>query len=79
MNDLDTNEFVPGTVVLRNDNTKSNAGWRCESVLIVGIGENGRFYPLVAMPKVDRWLAADEPEGLSLPIDILKSTEIGVI
>jgi len=77
--DLDTADFAPGTVVLRNDNTGDKAGWRCESVLIVGNGEDGKFYPLVAMTNVDRWLAADEPEGLTLVLDILKSKEIGVI
>lgn len=77
--DLDTADFVPGTVVLRNDNTGVAPGWRCESVLIVGAGEDGKFYPLVATTNVDRWLAADEPEGLTLPLDILKSNEIGVI
>jgi len=64
---------------LRNDNTGDNPGWRCGSVLIVGIGENGKYYPLVAMNNVDRWLAADEPEGLSSTLDILRPDEIGVM
>lgn len=76
--DLDTTEFVPGTVTLRNDNTGSRPGWRCEAVLVIGIGQDGKFYPLVAMTDVDRWLAADEPEGLTLTLDVLHANEIGV-
>lgn len=79
VNNLSTDDFVPGTVILRNDNTGFAPGWRCESVLIVGIGENGKYYLIVAMDDVDRWLAADEPEGLSMPLDILNAGEIGVI
>jgi len=90
VNNLSTEEFVPGTVVLRNDATQELpsplpdipnapfAGWRCKSILIVGLGEDGRFYALVAMPNVDRWLAADEPEGLTIVLDVLKSAEVGV-
>jgi hypothetical protein len=89
VNNLTTEEFLPGTVVLRNDNMADlpvgpdipNAplmGWRCQSILIVAMGEDGKFYTLVAMPNVNRWLAADEPEGLSIVLDILKGTEIGL-
>jgi hypothetical protein len=76
--DLDTTEFTPGTVSLRNDNTGNAPGWRCESVLILGIGQDGKYYPLVAMTDVDRWLASDEPEGLTMTLDILNANEIGV-
>lgn len=79
VHNLGTEDFVPGTVRLRNDNTNDKPGWRCQSVLIIGIAENGKFYPLVAMDDVDRWLAANEPEGLELLLDILKPGEIGVI
>lgn len=90
VNSLDTDEFLPGTVVLRNDATQDLpspapdipnapfAGWRCKSILMVGMGEDGKFYPLVAMPNVDRWLAADEPEGLSIVLDVLKGDEVGL-
>ena len=89
VNNLATEEFMPGTVMLRNDATQVMpdplpdipnapfAGWRCKSILVVGMGEDGKFYPLVAMPHVDRWLAADEPEGLSIVLDILKGSEVG--
>ena len=43
------------------------------------MGRNGKYYPLVAMPNVDRWLAADEPEGLVLRLDVLDPTEVGVL
>lgn len=84
---LGTADFVPGTVTLRNGNQgpvpgppgQIGQGWRCRGVLIIGLGEDGKFYPLVAMPDVDRWLAADEPEGLVLKLDVLKPTEIGVL
>ncbi len=84
---LATSDFVPGTLTLRNGNQgplpgppgQLGQGWRCHGVLIVGLGEDGKFYPLVAMPDVDRWLAADEPEGLTLKLDVLKPTEIGVL
>ena len=84
---LATSDFVPGTLTLRNGNQGPLPGppgqlgqeWRCHGVLIVGLGEDGKFYPLVAMPDVDRWLAADEPEGLTLKLDVLKPTEIGVL
>ena len=76
---LTTQDFDPGTVILRNDNTGEKPGWRCKSVLIIGVGEDGKYYPLVAMDDVDRWLAADEPEGLTLTLDILGPDEIGVI
>lgn len=49
-----------------------------QSILIVGAGEDGKFYPMVAMPNVDRWLAADEPEGLSIVLDVLKKGEVGI-
>jgi len=78
VNNLGTEEWVPGTVVLRSDNTLPLAGWRCKSILIVGAGEDGKFYPMVAMPNVDRWLAADEPEGLSIVLDVLKKGEVGI-
>lgn len=90
VNNLDTSEWVQGTVVLRNDATITppkpipaipnapGAGWRCESILIVGLGEDGKVYPMVAMPNVDRWLAADEPAGLSIVLDVLKNSEIGL-
>ena len=79
VDNLSTEDFIPGTVVLRNDNTGEKPGWRCKSVLIIGVGEDGKFYPVVAMSDVERWLAADEPEGLTLVLDILRSSEIGVI
>jgi hypothetical protein len=79
VDNLSTEDFQPGTVVLRNDNTGDKPGWRCKSVLIIGIGEDGKYYPLVAMSDVERWLAADEPEGLTLTLDILRGEEIGVI
>ncbi len=79
VDNLATTDFVRGTVVLRNDNTGDKPGWRCASVLVIGIGEDGKYYLLVAMDDVDRWLAADEPEGLTLTLDILKPSEIGVI
>ena len=89
VNNLTTQEFMPGTVILRNDSTidppigptipnAPGAGWRCKSILVVGMGEDGKFYSLVAMPNVDRWLAADEPEGLSIVLDVLRDGEIGV-
>jgi hypothetical protein len=90
VNNLDTDEWVPGTVVLRNDATMALpkplpsipnaplAGWRCKSILVVGLGEDGKVYPMVAMPHVDRWLSADEPAGLSIVLDILKNEEIGL-
>ncbi len=75
---LSTADFVRGSVLLRNDNTGDGAPWRCESVLIVGIGEDGKYYLLVAMSNVDRWLSASDPEGLALLLDILKPEEIGI-
>jgi len=86
---LSTKDFVPGTVTLRNANNNpvlpgalaqlDAPGWRCHGVLIVGMGEDGKYYPLVAMPDVDRWLAADESEGLVLRLDVLKPAEVGVL
>jgi hypothetical protein len=84
---LTTADFVSGTVSLRNGNQsllpgaagRVVEGWRCAAVLVVGLGEDGRFYPLVAMPDVDRWLAPDEPEGLVLRLDVLKPSEIGTL
>jgi hypothetical protein len=84
---LSTADFVPGTVTLRNGNQgpipgrvgQIGQGWRCHAVLIVGIGEDGKYYPLVGMPDVDRWVAADEPGGLALKLDILKPGEVGVL
>lgn len=43
------------------------------------MGEGRQVLPLVAMPDVDRWLAADEPEGLVLRLDVLKPSEVGVL
>lgn len=87
VNALSTSDFVPGTVSLRNGNQspvpgpagRVVEGWRCHAVLIIGLGEDGKFYPLVAMPDVDRWLAADEPEGLVLQMDVLKPSEVGTL
>jgi hypothetical protein len=31
------------------------------------------------MSDVDRWLAADQPEGLVLQLDVLKPSEVGVL
>ena len=84
---LSTADFVPGTVTLRNGNQgplpgpvgQIGQGWRCHAVLVVGMGEDGKVYPLVAMPDVDRWVAADEPEGLVLRLDVLKPAEVGVL
>jgi hypothetical protein len=76
---LTTEDCAPGTVVLRNDNTGNKPGWRCKSVLVIGVGEDGKYYPLVAMDDVDRWLASDELEGLTLTLDILGPDEIGVV
>jgi hypothetical protein len=85
---LSTVDFVPGTVTLRNGNQNPLIpgplgqllqGWRCHAVLILGLGEDGKFYPLVAMRDVDRWLAADEPEGLVLRLDVLKPSEVGIL
>jgi hypothetical protein len=74
---LGTADFVRGSVLLRNDNTGDGAPWRCESVLIIGIGEDGKYYLLVAMSNVNRWLSASDSEGLTLLLDILKPEEIG--
>jgi hypothetical protein len=84
---LSTADFVPGTLSLRNGNQgpipgppgQLFQGWRCHAVLIIGLGEDGKFYPLVAMRDVDRWLAADEPEGLVLRLDVLKPSEVGIL
>jgi hypothetical protein len=87
VSNLATADFVPGTVSLRNGNQspvpgdlgRFSQGWRCHAVLVIGLGEDGRFYPLVAMSNVDRWLAADQPEGLVLSLDVLKPSEVGVL
>ena len=34
------------------------------------MGEDGKAYPLVAMPDVERWVAANEREGLVLRLDV---------
>lgn len=81
---LASEEFVPGTVTLRHDNSNAIlpvdpvSAWQCRSILIVGMGEDGKLYPLVAMPNVDRWLGAEMPGGSQIVLDVLKRSEVGL-
>jgi hypothetical protein len=89
---LDTTEFVPGTVRLRLDVSTSSrdglpkvpglidptAQWQCRSILMVGLGRDGKVYPISAMPEVNRWLGPDQPGGTSMVIDLIKRSEVGL-
>jgi hypothetical protein len=82
---LDTTDFVPGTVSLRHDNkglpllpVDPLSAWQCRSILITGLGEDGKVYPIAAMPEVNRWLGAETPGGSSIVIDVLKRSEVGL-
>ena len=68
--DLKIEDFEQGYVRLRNDNTGNKPGWYCKSLFITAIDEDGNDHSLVDMPDVHRWLAASEPAGLEMVLDI---------
>ena len=68
--DLYIEDFRPGFVELRNDNSGHKPGWFCRAVFINAIDNNNRNYSLVSMENVNRWLAADEPGGLTMPLEV---------
>ena len=78
-----TEDFQRG-VFLENDNTGHKPGWRCESVLILGLGLDGKYYPLVAMPKiigkdgkVGEWLAGSNVQGRRLNLTTIPPAKMG--
>ena len=70
---LNLEDFMPNFVQLRNDNTHNKPGWFCRAVFINAIDINNRTYSLVSMDNVNRWLAQDEPGGLTMELQINSS------